>query len=136
MAQREIKFRAWDTVGKVMHDDVHEWGEGEWWRAFGSERMQNAVDGGECILMQYTGLKGKNGRDIYEGDVVRIEWKDEQAIEVRFDTGVVVWGGNGWNVMGDTALEWLGGCGPSLTLEGSRIAVVGNIYESPELINK
>ncbi len=52
---REIKFRAWSNTAKVMHPE---------WKKLDDEN-------GEYILMQYTGLKDKNGKEIYEGDVLR-----------------------------------------------------------------
>lgn len=65
MANREIKFRAWD--GKVMHVDLYE----VEWLTDGSYNINEDVRIAQNGLMQYTGLKDKNGREIYEDDILR-----------------------------------------------------------------
>jgi hypothetical protein len=105
---REIKFRAWD--GKRILDDFYV-----------SCRSGKAEVRGEVFdwtLMQYTGLKDKNGKEIYEGDVVRwsgkvylIEWHDKVAGFVMQNNGIER---------------------PDVEFESE---VIGNIYESPNLLN-
>ena len=63
---REIKFRAWDITGKEMEELIS--------LDLGSKPRARTVKGflcdGEFVLMQYTGLKDKNGKEIYEGDII------------------------------------------------------------------
>jgi hypothetical protein len=56
---REIKFRVWDEGMMVPWDDLKEW-------------ECNLSELNELRFLQYTGLKDKNGKEIYEGDVVDI----------------------------------------------------------------
>ena len=69
---REIKFRAW-AGGKMFGPfDFEDYDH--------NLHITHDVDYGVAIVMQYTGLKDKNGKEIYEGDVVRLGQVDEDSI--------------------------------------------------------
>ena len=115
---REIKFRAWD--GNFMHYEVD------------IVNGKHFIDGFnlESVLMQYTGLKDKNGKEIYEGDYNQ-------------DGEVVIFCNecNGWQfALYDFPTKDFIFChnceGNFMFQDGlSDLEIVGNIYENPELLN-
>ena len=116
---REIKFRAWD--GERLRDV---WSLG--WIDGEMDYISTPKHNGpaeEFKLMQYTGLKDKNGREIYESDIVA---------SVKYGKGyeVVYYSQGFW-------LRWIAEGGKSpLWWESEDIEVIGNIYENPELLQK
>ena len=117
---REIKFRAWNTITKTMID----------LKKLTPLALNMDTDGlfipfsDGLPLMQYTGLKDKNGREIYEGDVVRsFDRKTEYREQVQ-------WGTEGW-------LPFSQVChGGTTSWEEYEYEVIGNIYENPDLLAK
>ena len=118
---REIKFRAWDSElgfmvdakhyvltmnGKVLFDN-----DGE------TYDQTNKIE-----LMQFTGIKDKNGKDMYEGDIVEI---DSQKFKIYWHDG--------------HAGYWIEGIDQPLNgtwnmyYVSANGEVIGNIYENPEL---
>jgi uncharacterized phage protein (TIGR01671 family) len=123
---RPIKFRAYSKL-KGAVDDVAElfWSQGGL-RAtgqgvyFGEGEHRDLVDDEHIILMQFTGLLDKNGKEIYGGDIVsdenftaKIFWDTEAA---KFALSVIIGGGQ-LSVLNLKTFE-----------------VIGNIYENPNLI--
>jgi uncharacterized phage protein (TIGR01671 family) len=112
---REIKFRAWDKETKkiyIVNSLTLDFHYCDLWDGnLNSEGIARNWD--EVELMQYTGLKDKNGKEIYEGDIVKYKDKltlDEHIIE--FENGRF-----GYPMADYKFYE-----------------VIGNIYESPELL--
>lgn len=78
----------------------------------------------ETDIMQYTGLKDKNGKEVYEGDI--IQWphlKSSSPVEVYYNDSEFVFVGRPVDRNEETE-SWL----------DSKCEVIGNIYENPELI--
>lgn len=127
---REIKFRAW-LKGHMVYiapdDDYFIDGDG---RLVKIEQFENGCsyqvfEDHECNLMQYTGLKDKNGKDIYEGDVVcynggKTESRAKMTVK-WLDAGFVL-----------TAYreEWVYNLGECIS---DTLEIIGNLYENPEL---
>jgi hypothetical protein len=79
----------------------------------------------EFDVMQFTGLLDKNGKEIYEGDIVQYENQNSMAL----DTSVVEWVENYHPKIGDYGISgFLVKCLPD------QCEIIGNIYENPELI--
>jgi uncharacterized phage protein (TIGR01671 family) len=128
---REFKFRAWDNVADEM---LYAGEDTEVIFTLGSEGIQctdirNVMPSGEgvgfpehYIYMQYTGLKDKNGNDVYESDICEI---GNQKYVVVYERGAF------WFVRAkhrDMHSLLYGSVGSS--------KVIGNVYENPELITK
>ena len=72
MTGRQIKFRVWFTDDKEMlYDDGYIHMSGTFIGVHMAGDIDAWVDWDNYILMQYTGLKDKNGKEIYEGDIIK-----------------------------------------------------------------
>jgi uncharacterized phage protein (TIGR01671 family) len=117
---REIAFRAWNKKREFM-DSV-------WLIDWEHEKVchskHNQSDLNDCVLMQYTGIEDKNGKAIYEGEVVQFTVNKFGAdVEKVVKKGTVYYNNDmtlsvdGWTLANIKSRE-----------------VIGNIYENPELV--
>jgi uncharacterized phage protein (TIGR01671 family) len=137
---REIKFRAWDKDEKRMR----------YGGFFVQASSGYAVDEGReqfenYHLMQFTGLKDKNGKEIYEGDIVRITHEDEvhehdENCESPCDwpdaskTTVVKWDDEFGGIVWSEPELFEGEYMYSFAAEPYVYEIIGNIYENAELL--
>lgn len=125
---REIKFRAWDINGKKMYIPSYVVDEDGQFCTDGDyinecENRNHA----HCVQMQYTGIKDRNGKEIYEGDII-VNWWIGPDGQKRSNEGQGV-------------VEMEEGCFGYMCRNSkiwyhlySRLEVIGNIYENPELL--
>ncbi len=120
---REIKCKAWNITRKQMSaaftlpdllscsvDKLHEWS------------ISDVIE-----WIQYTGLKDRNGKEIYESDIVKC---------VNGDTGEVIWEEHDccFNITDyyNSSNDY-----PTMAfIEGEPFEILGNIYENPELLSQ
>mgnify|MGYP006197260585 CR=1 FL=1 len=117
---REIKFRAWDTKLEEMIKDPYV--EQHMQFAHLNELISAALT--RYVLMQYTGLRDKNGKEIYEGDIIKTDYNGGFTGNIEYRLGE-------WLIMRGTA-DILA----DLHKYNWDIEVIGNIYENPELLAK
>ncbi len=144
---REIKFRVWDKVNKelILSENILKIcfiGETHFPNCivvsdkeishFGDVDMINKTKLNDFILMQYTGLKDTNGKEIYEGDIIHT--KGHYSGEGWFDTGECDYDFDGIVEYDNLELTYMVD-GFNLS-ELDRVKVIGNIYENPELVER
>ena len=141
--QREIKFRAWEIKKKIMWESGFEVNMREtgicsittldkdykytnilFTGALRGYYLNAGYDKEDCILMQYTGLKDRNGKEIYEHDLIKN--KSGRINEVIWVCGEIYCG---WSTKMKTDTKK-----PTNFPQWEDIEVTGNIYENPELL--
>jgi uncharacterized phage protein (TIGR01671 family) len=132
---REIKFRVWakfesGTHGMVDHDGIRDWS------------IEDLLEDEKDVVMQYTGLKDKNGKEIYEGDIIigdiRNDTESFEIGEVRWVRQFACWWIQSivnpdiyttfetqWGQIDQVEEHW----------SETQFTVIGNIYENPELLD-
>ena len=143
---REIKFRVWDKECKYMHicgEDVHDTinFDIETNRAY-YYNLQNGCgslsEDSDYVLMQYTGLKDKNGKEIYEGDVIKSYFENGLGAEnkclIIYDEYLCAFMGKELR----TKQQYLFNEGnPNKKDKKLKYTeVIGNIYDNPELLEE
>ena len=137
--KREIKFRAWDNYNNKFFEPIYEAYNNKLEelnigmsgdlsiREMTNSPKHESLFPSRFILMQFTGLLDKNGKEIYEGDIVEItrhpklsnSYKEKEVIEYA------IWQDQEYgNWYSGFELDGIGDC-----------EVIGNIYENKDLLN-
>lgn len=143
--QDRFKFRAWHKKRKKMYEVLHfhtaTWDNGgEWVTAKGfniitQQDIHIQIEPKDSFIMQCTGLKDKNGREIYDGDILKFKLLEDFAAFGTNEKYVeiiapVIYEYGGFFIEQSENSIFLG------QLPMREIEVVGNIYENPELLRE
>lgn len=145
---RELKFRAWDKEEKRMfipigyfyidgyltciiedkktsQNNATEYLDETWYEEGRNPDYSNGKS--SVVLMQNTGLKDKNGKEIFEGDLVRVDLTSDDISE-EYRGRVFIWTAN--MRLGDDETHNIA------ILEPSHLEIIGNIFTNPELLEQ
>lgn len=118
------KFRAWDSVRKKFVEHFFITDNGlicNMEKPTSGYNSPIPVEKSELILMQSTGLKDKNGQEIFEGDIVSIDTDEFDSLFVKYETGIY------WLMDNEECVE-------HLSDYYKYVSIIGNIYENPDLL--
>lgn len=132
---REIEYRLWDPAKKIMLEcyelifvqggiKVSDGCTTQGWAKVNDTFKEKLTP--SLVLLEYTGLKDKNGKKIYEGDICRdsMGW----VFEVLWDNENARFIGCQSKPRGDTYICYVG--------RVPFVEIIGNIYENPEIIEE
>ena len=128
---REIELRVWDKkhkimskVGSIINLDYQDNSEFKYITTGGN----GIIEWEDAILIQFTGLLDKNGKKIFEGDIIQriFQEKGYQICEVKFEEGT--FGVEDYDHAG-TLVLW------ALRSRSHHFVIIGDIHNNPELLN-
>jgi uncharacterized phage protein (TIGR01671 family) len=140
---RIIKFRVWDIKEKEFGSDILVSLVLDAYLATADKKdLKDSFDkynGKNYILQQFTGLLDKNGKEIYEGDIIIFmgRWdKEGKVLEPNYLPYEVVWFMGGLRAIRDIGARSFFQHGENVGVGHTDSEILGNIFENPELLNK
>lgn len=123
---RVFKFRAWDKIDNKMYDIIGYSKIGNYLIpneeiVFFNNKVSKISD---CVIMNYTGLKDCNGKEIYEGDIDKYGYVVTYVADINESLGMNC----GWYLQRNDFESWY-----ELKCDSEEIEIVGNIFETPKL---
>lgn len=117
---KEYKFRAWDRYHEVMID----------WEQYKNELVSNDfIDHGKgpLVIMQWTGAEDINGKEIYEGDLVKVGVCNLEC-QIYYSNKMQAFMLKDLNPKYEDSINFMS--------QFNNYKIIGNIYENPELMNR
>lgn len=121
---RPIKFRAWQKTHKYMTTDISMSTSYDEQRFYYTQADDGIAIDEDWVLMQFTGLRDKDGKDIYEGDIIADAYGSWEVFFNNSAFGLKI-------KKSPKARQYILGIKSRVEC-GAK--VVGNIYENPELL--
>lgn len=127
----EVKFKVWDKINKKIYPVVRMWFnqgvlQNVWVETSEGRISKRTLD--NVILIRYTGLKDKNGIEIYEGDILRYE--DGVPLCVVYSEQYCAW------IIQTPDKKWWKFASMFSFDNTCLCHIVGNVYENPELLEE
>lgn len=126
--KREIKFRVWDTENQEFFypDELRiQYNQIGWTADHYLDIDSYGTKPEEYVLQQFTGLFDKNGKEIYEGDIIICRVEDSQTgVLKKGYAGIIHWN-HSYFAVGEYKL---------FIMDDKALKVIGNVFENEELL--
>ena len=137
-----MKYRIWDKKEKMYvqdYDDFFVNPDGEIYIVDLYEGINRFCKPDRYVIEQYTGLKDKNGKEIYKGDIVYFSVFDYNGLDTQY-LGIVKFANGKWEIWNNEKDEYYD-CDGAFDLywvkeQDDELEIIGNIHENAELLEE